>query len=148
PVTNGLYARFMADGGYDDPQYWTPDGWAWKVNTNRTSPRLWNNPKFAGEDRPVIGVSWFEAMAVARWASIRTGMNIRLPTEAEWEWAARSTNVKSLYPWGNTWDAEKLNSGAANLGGTPRGTTTTVGMYSPVGDGPFGHSDQLGQVWE
>ena len=148
PVTNGVYARFMAHGGYDDPQYWTPDGWAWKVSTKRTEPRLWNTPKFAGEERPVVGVSWFEAMAVARWAAIRTGLNVRLPTEAEWEWAARSTNVKSLYPWGGAWDADKLNSGGANVGSTPRGETTPVGTFSPQGDGPFGHGDQLGQVWE
>ncbi|MBX3080361.1 MAG: SUMF1/EgtB/PvdO family nonheme iron enzyme [Anaerolineae bacterium] len=148
PVTNGLYARFMVEGGYSDPQFWTPDGWAWKVSVNRTHPRMWNNPKFAGEDRPVVGVSWFEAMAVAQWASIRTGLNVRLPTEAEWEWAARATNVKSLYPWGGAWDPDKLNSGVAGVGSTNRGSTTPIGLFSPHGDGPFGHGDQLGQVWE
>lgn len=148
PVTNAIYAEFITDQGYRDPQYWTPDGWAWVQRSGRTHPAFWNDPKFAGEDRPVVGVSWFEAMAVARWASSKTGRNIHLPTEAQWEWAARGTNTKSLYPWGGLWDPAKLNSSAAITGGVSRGTTTPVGLFSPAGDGPFGHADLLGQVWE
>jgi formylglycine-generating enzyme required for sulfatase activity/glutaredoxin len=148
PVTNAVYGQFMADGGYATPAYWTPDGWAWRLRTGRTQPRMWGDPKFAGDDKPVVGVSWFEAMAVARWASLKTGMALRLPTEAEWEWAARATNLKSLYPWGGAWDADKLNSGVAGVGSVNRGSTIPVGTFSPAGDGPFGHGDQLGQVWE
>jgi formylglycine-generating enzyme required for sulfatase activity/glutaredoxin len=148
PVTNAFYAQFIDAGGYDQPQYWTPDGWAWRLATGRTQPLYWENPKFAGEDRPVVGVSWFEAMALARWASIESGLNVRLPTEAEWEWAARGTNIRSLYPWGGAWDPTKLNSGFCDERSCCRGSTAPVGLYSPVGDGPFGHADLLGQVWE
>ncbi len=148
PVTNALYGRFLAEGGYDDPQYWTPEAWAWRLRVQRTQPVFWGDPKFAGDDRPTVGVTWYEAMALARWASIRTGLNVRLPTEAEWEWAARSTNLRSLYPWGGAWDPNKLNSGVADVGSQNRGSTTPVGMFSPAGDGPFGHADLLGQVWE
>ncbi len=148
PVTNALYAQFMGARGYDDPRYWTPDGWAWRQSTRRSQPLFWGNPKFAGDDRPVVGVSWYEAMALAHWASMETGSNVRLPTEAEWEWAARGTHIRSLYPWGGAWDPSKLNSGFCDAGITCRGTTAPVGMYSPGGDGPFGHADLLGQVWE
>lgn len=148
PVTNGIYAQFIASDGYLNPEYWTPDGWAWRLNARRTQPANWKNPRFAGDDRPVVGVTWFEAMALAHWASIQTGLSVRLPTEAEWEWAARGTNTRSLYPWGGAWDATKLNSGYSDAGITSHGTTTPVGQYSPGGDGPFGHGDMLGQVWE
>lgn len=148
PTTNGLYAQFMLEGGYDEPAFWTPEGWAWRIRTGRTQPRHWGEPRFAGEDRPVVGVSWFEAMAVARWASVRTGRNIRLPGEAEWEWAAHGENTRSSYPWGGAFDPKKLNSGYSDANHTALKRTTPVGQFSPAGDGPFGHGDQLGQVWE
>ncbi len=148
PVTNGFYAQFIAAGGYDNPAYWTPESWIWRVRTGRRQPLMWGSSKFAGDDRPVVGVSWYEALALAHWVSIETGANVRLPTEAEWEWAARGTNIRSLYPWGGAWDAAKLNSGAPDPNTPSRGMTTPVGMYSPAGDGPFGHGDLLGQVWE
>ncbi len=147
PVTNGLYAQFIAADGYANGDYWTPEGWAWQQHTHRTQPRMWDDPKYAGSDRPVVGVSWFEAMAFTRWASAATGQAIRLPTEAEWEWAARGDNPRWLYPWGGVWDAAKLNSGASDGDTSSHGTTTPVGTF-PRGNGPFGHSDQLGQVWE
>jgi len=148
PVTNAIYAQFIAAEGYTNPEYWTPDGWAWRVGTNRNQPAFWGVPKFSGEDKPVVGVSWFEAMALARWVAVETGLNVRLPTEAEWEYAARVPNSKSLYPWGGAWDAAKLNSGVADVGSPNHGTTTPVGSFSPYGDGPYGHADLLGQVWE
>ncbi|HVO43336.1 MAG TPA: SUMF1/EgtB/PvdO family nonheme iron enzyme [Aggregatilineales bacterium] len=148
PVTNAVFAQFIAAGGYEDYELWTPGGWAWVKQTDRKRPSSWGVEKFAGDDRPVVGVSWYEAVALARWASIMTGENIRLPTEAEWEYAARVPGSRSLYPWGGTWDASRLNSGVADVGSPNRGTTTPVGMFSPAGDGPFGHADLLGQVWE
>lgn len=148
PVTNAIYAQFMAEDGYQDPQFWTPDGWAWRVSTGRIQPLYWNDPHFAGDNRPAVGVSWFEAMAVARWASLKTGRNIHLPGEAEWEWAARRLNTRSNYPWGGAWDPKKLNSGYSDEHHTKYGSTMPVGSFSPAGDAPFGHSDMLGQVWE
>jgi formylglycine-generating enzyme required for sulfatase activity/glutaredoxin len=148
PVTNGLYAQFMAAGGYDSPTYWTPDGWAWRIRTNRQQPRYWGDARFMGDSKPVVGVSWYEAMAFAAWAAAVTGRPVRLPTEAEWEWAARGPNAKWLYPWGGVWDATKLNSGYHDDKHTPHRQPVPVGSYSPAGDAPFGHADMLGQVWE
>lgn len=148
PVTNGLYAQFIAAGGYDTPDFWTPEGWAWRLQTRRTLPKFWDVPRFSGATRPVVGVSWFEAEAFTRWATVATGRAIRLPSEVEWEWAARAENVRWMYPWGGTFNPDYLNSGVEGVGGSTPGTTIPVGSYSPKGDGPFGHADLLGQVWE
>src|SRR5262245_16126147 len=64
PVINGIYAQFMAADSYYNPELWTPDGWAWRLSTNRTQPLFWNDPRFVGDTRPVVGISWFEAMAL------------------------------------------------------------------------------------
>ena len=148
PVTNGLYAGFIAAGGYENAEWWTPEGWAWRSDTRRIAPRLWDDPRYIGAERPVIGVSWFEAMAYSAWASSVTGRALRLPSEVEWEWAARAQNTRWMYPWGGTFNADLLNSGVAGISGTTPGTTIAVGSHSPKGNGPFGHGDQLGQVWE
>lgn len=163
PVTNLVYAQFMTHGGYTDSRFWTPEGWAWVQRTGRTQPYQWSAPNFSGsdvsgsdvsgshfngEDQPVVGLSWYEAMAVAQWAALTTGLAIRLPSEAEWEWAARGANPKNLYPWGAVLDVTKLNSGVPSESHPPVGHTVAVGSYSPQGDGPFGHADLLGQTWE
>jgi formylglycine-generating enzyme required for sulfatase activity len=104
----------------------------------------WQNKK----DHPVINVSWDTAMKYCQWlsnllkAELPTEMMVRLPTEAEWEKAARGTDGRE-YPWGNAFDKDKCNS---SKGG--KGDTTSVGMYSPQGDSPYGCADMAGNVRE
>ena len=94
-------------------------------------------------DHPVVCVSWQDATAYAAWLAKLTGQPWRLPTEAEWEKAARGTDGR-IYPWGNTWDKARANT---NDGGP--GTTTPVGAYAARGDAsPYGAHDQAGNVWE
>ena len=100
PVTAASWARFMADGGYATRALWSDAGWAWKARAGVTAPRAWRRagagwlrPRLGGwapidGREPVHGVSWWEAEAYARWASAHTP-GARLPTEAEWEHAAR-----------------------------------------------------------
>jgi formylglycine-generating enzyme required for sulfatase activity len=92
-------------------------------------------------DHPVVGVSWHDAVAYTAWLSERTGERWRLPTEAEWEKAARGTNGQ-IYPWGNQWDSTRANT---DDGGS--GSTTPVGSY-PSGTSPYGALDMVGNVLE
>lgn len=91
---------------------------------------------------PVVCVSWVEAIAYATWLSMVTGQKWRLPTEAEWEKAARGTDGR-IYPWGDSWDPTRANTGD----GGP-GTTTPVGAYGQRGASPYGAQDMAGNVAE
>jgi sulfatase modifying factor 1 len=94
------------------------------------------------EDHPVANVSWNDAVAFCDWLSQTTGLDFGLPTEAEWEKAARGTDGR-IYPWGDEFDARRLNSREGNVQ-----DTTPVGWYSPGGDSPYGVADMCGNTWE
>jgi formylglycine-generating enzyme required for sulfatase activity len=140
PVTNAQYQLFLEAGGYDEKRWWTDEGWAFKESEGRTEPHYWRNEKWNQPECPVVGASWYEALAFARWAGGT------LPSEAEWEkaasWDARAGR-KRCYPWGNEWDAKRCNS----KGEGPE-RTTPVGQYSPQGDSAYGLADVAGNVWE
>ncbi|MDX6312070.1 MAG: gamma-glutamyl hercynylcysteine S-oxide synthase, partial [Streptomyces sp.] len=152
PVSNGAYGRFIEDGGYDDPRWWTEAGWAHIREHGVTAPLfwrresgdLWLHRRFGvtepvPPDEPVLHVSWYEADAYARWAGRR------LPTEAEWEKAARhdpATGRSLRYPWG---DADP-GPGHANLGQRHL-RPAPVGSY-PEGASPLGVRQLIGDVWE
>ena len=90
-------------------------------------------------DHPVTDVTWHDALAYCRWLDEHTGLPVMLPSEAEWEKAARGTDG-CIYPWGNQAPAQSLCN---NEGGT-----TPVGRYSPQGNSPYGCVDMTGNVWE
>jgi formylglycine-generating enzyme required for sulfatase activity len=75
---------------------------AFRHATGRVAAPFQHQPEFAHPAQPVAGVSWFEAVAYCGWLSSQTAERFRLPTEAEWEWAARGGLDQCLYPWGNT----------------------------------------------
>jgi len=92
-------------------------------------------------DHPVVYITWEEAQDYARWLAQATGEDWRLPTEAEWEKAARGTDGR-IYPWGDHW-----SQGRANVGRSGPSTITPVGSY-PRGASPYGVQDMAGNVWE
>jgi formylglycine-generating enzyme required for sulfatase activity len=138
PVTNAQWRLFMDDGGYDSQGWWSKAGWQAKQKENWSRPRYWDNLRFNGPNQPVVGISWYEATAYCRWLSSKLGYTVRLPSEAEWEKAARGSDGR-VYPWGNAWDAARAN--------TRIGATTPVGCYL-AGASFCDALDMSGNVWE
>lgn len=141
PVTVSQYQRFVADGGYQEKAYWTEAGWHTKEEAGWTEPRYWHDPRATAPNQPVVGVSWYEAVAYCCWLSVVTGHTFRLPDEVMWEKAARGCDGR-LYPWDDKWDPTRLNAFETDIG-----QTTPVGMF-PGGVSPFGVYDASGNVWE
>jgi iron(II)-dependent oxidoreductase len=154
PVTNRQFLAFMADGGYERPELWTVEGWAWRKEADLRHPQFWSGDgddpagwtrlRFGRRealpaDEPVQHVCWYEADAYARWAGGR------LPTEAEWEKAASwspTEGRKRRFPWGD----DGPTPATANLGGRLRRPTPT-GSY-PGGASAYGCQQLIGDVWE
>jgi formylglycine-generating enzyme required for sulfatase activity len=140
-VTNEEFKEFVDGGGYDRKEFWTREGWRWREENRISEPKYLHDRKWNGSNFPVVGISWFEAEAYANWLSERTGHQYCLPTEAEWEKAARGT--KSFkYPWGEHFDKNLCNSDVSGLD-----RTSPVGIF-PEGKSPYGCFDMAGNVWE
>ena len=125
------------------------------VRTGHAEPQDWKN-QLKKLDHPVVYVNWLDAFDYAEWLAGRSGQKWRLPTEAEWEKAARGTDGR-IYPWGDSFDPNRCNTadeqGRARIGGT-----TPVGSYpkdpnnpgdrASDGRSPYGAYDMAGNVWE
>jgi formylglycine-generating enzyme required for sulfatase activity len=136
PVTNAEFASFVQNS-YSDRACWSDEGWAWRESNGIVKPRFWDDPEwtaYLGPHQPVVGVSWYEAEAFAR----ASGM--RLPTEAEWERAARGDDGRR-YPWGDDWIPDY-----AHHRGGDRHTLPVRSLPGNVS--PFGLYDCAGNVWE
>lgn len=145
PVTNRQYAAFIQATRHRQPDVdrktWDAAGYALPYARTREFAWRQRRPPAGREDHPVVLVSQGDALAYAAWLSRRTGMKWRLPIELEWEKAARGADGRH-FPWGNEFDASRLNSHDAGPF-----ATTPVGSY-PAGASPFGLLDAAGQVFE
>ena len=124
PVTNQQYQAFVREGGI--------------------SPQDWDGDQYPqGKDaHPVVYVSWEDTIAYCKWLSGKTGKVYRLPTEAEWEKAARGEDGR-IWSWGNDFGDKNANTAEAKIG-----DTTPVGQFSPQGDSLYSCADMIGNVWE
>lgn len=155
PVTNALFEAFVKKAVHKTQAEKDGFGWVWNGKEWVKTPGAdWAHPRgpdtgIAGlENHPVVQVLWKDAQAYCAWlnreygSGLPRGLVFRLPTEAEWEKAARGTDGR-IHPWGNPFDAALCNS----LENGP-GRTTPVGRFSPQGDSPYGCADVSGNVWE
>ncbi len=156
-TTNEEFADFIAAGGYERREWWSAEGWTWREQENWTCPLYWTRAGSAqtnghnwhartmfddgtlAPQHPVVGVSWYEAEAYARF------VGKRLPTEVEWEKAAAwadDTKHKRLFAWGD--DAPDETRGNFDF---HHWGTTPVGSFT-AGASPYGGLDMNGNVWE
>ncbi len=172
PVTNLEYAAFYDAKGYEEQDHWSRDGWNWRTGKwdsdlsfiedeklrgqykewlalrpveLRDKPFFWEDPQWNMPNLPVVGVSWFEVEAYCNWLSRATSKLYRLPTEAEWEKAARGKN-NFVWAWGNTWNGDLCNNADKDTA-EKLNRTSPVGMY-PDGASGYGALDMMGNVWE
>lgn len=140
PITNVQFRVFVEDGGYFKREYWTARGWQWREKTGQRRGLI-EDPVWGIDNRPVVAVTWHEAVAYTRWLASRTGRPFRLPTEAEWERAASGTERRK-YPWGS-----RTSDDTANHRETGIGQTSAVGIFHQDCT-PEGVYDMGGNVWE
>ncbi len=139
PITNAQYQVFLDDpGGYADEKWWafSPHAQAWRADHPAPQPS-----QFKGDERPREMVSWYDAMAFCYWLSDRLGVTVMLPSENQWQRAARGDDCRA-YPWGDKFDKDRCNTNESKL------KMTTLVMRYPSGTSPFGVFDMAGNVWE
>jgi len=170
PVTNAQYARFVKDEGYHRREFWSEEGWAWREKQPRDQLGYWSSAFSKNPIVPVANVNHYEAVAYCNWLTqqLRLSPNqfgainiqppslirsladspflVRLPSEVEWERAARGVDGRE-YPWGNTFEQWRANTGEnepeRNLGIGTMAVCTYLQGVSPVGAW-----DMSGNVWE
>jgi tetratricopeptide (TPR) repeat protein len=139
PVTNEQFQVFIdAPDGYKHPAWWDFSEAALAWRKENTAPK---ESGFKGDTLPREMVCWYEAMAFCRWLSAKTGLNITLPTEMQWQRAAQGDDGRE-YPWGNKFDKGRCNTDESGIR-----QTTPVDRY-PQGASPYGVLDMSGNVSE
>ena len=135
PITNAQYQTFTNDVGYHEERWWQD------LNKPELKKSRWDQP-----NRPRTDVDWYEAVAFSRWLSGQLNQPIRLPTEQEWEKAARGTDGRQ-YTWGDDYSNGYANVDESRQKGEYLQQTTAVGLY-PHDKSPYGVRDMAGNIWE
>ena len=147
PVTVSQYKDFLDAGGSREELWWDPEAWAWLQGKafgwgreNRSRPDRWRI-QLRRLHHPVVGITWFEAQAYCTWLSAETKQVVRMPTEEQWEWAARGDDSRP-FPWGEEFDLEITNT----IEGNRRDTVTAGSLTADIS--PFGVLEMGGNVQE
>jgi formylglycine-generating enzyme required for sulfatase activity len=135
PITNSQYQTFIDAGGYAEERWWRD------LKKPEPEKSTWEQ-----SNRPRTNVDWYEAVAFTRWLTAQLNQPIRLPTEQEWEKAARGADGRQ-YPWGNEYINGYANVDESEEKGEYLEQTTAVGLY-PKDKSPYGVRDMAGNVWE
>ena len=138
PVTVFEFKCFVDNGGYEERRFWADD-WSFRAKEKWVSPNDWED-QLEHLNRPVTGVSWFEACAYCKWLSECTKLRYHLPPDKAW--VAAATNSDGEYPWGSAAPNNELMNYEHNVG-----ACSPVGVY-PAGAAPGGFLDMAGNVWE
>jgi formylglycine-generating enzyme required for sulfatase activity len=141
PVTNAQYGAFIEAGGYTDRSWWGEVGWQMRQREGWTESRYWHSRDWNRPNCPVVGVSWYEALAFCRWWGAVRGQSITLPTEQQWQRAAQGDDGRP-YPWGNEEPDHTRCNWRRNV------DETTLVTHYASGASPFGVMDMSGNVWE
>jgi formylglycine-generating enzyme required for sulfatase activity len=149
PVTVAQFRPFIEQGGHREDRYWSKTGLEYRGE----APWHWDDPTWTLANHPVIGVSWYEAEAYCNWLNERLPPDqaVRLPTEAEWEWAARGPEGRR-YPWGDEWESWRCNSSESGINRTSvvgcfPGSAENYWWKAILPDSGAVH-DLAGNVWE
>lgn len=147
PVTVNEFSEFIKETGYRTTAEKSGSGFVFTPGFQEVKDADWKHPFGPGtnikrkKDHPVTQVSWYDALKYCEWLSERTANKYRLPTEAEWEKAARGMDGR-IFPWGDKWNSKICNAEYRIK------DTTPVGKFSPDSDSPFGCCDMSGNVFE
>ncbi|MFM0324085.1 SUMF1/EgtB/PvdO family nonheme iron enzyme [Caballeronia glebae] len=140
PVTNARFVRFIESEGYHDAAYWTTMGWDFVQSHHIVKPLYWDDVVWNQPDQPVTGVSWWEALAFAKFEG-KT-----LPTEAQWEYAAGKG--EAIYPWGSASPIEKFANYAPGCEPSELRRRSTSVYAHPAGVSQIGCHDMAGNLNE
>lgn len=144
PITNAQFRAFIDDGGYQNETWWTRGGLKKIQAEGWTQPAQWESSRWTGDDYPVVGVSWYEAVAFSIWLRHKSNYKISLPTDAQWQRAAQGDDGRA-YPWGDDWNGDFCNNKVPPQNAD---RTMPVTHFEQVGQSPYGVVDLSGNVFE
>lgn len=144
PITNAQFGLFVDDGGYQNEQWWTKEGLKKLKAEGWDKPALWDSSKWNGDDYPVVGVSWYEAIAFCIWLRHQSGEKVMLPNDAQWQ-RASSGDMNLLYPWGQDWNENFCNNNVKPNVGT---RTMPVTHFEQAFTSPYKVVDMAGNIFE
>ncbi len=145
PVTNEQFTVFVQSGGYQDETLWTTIGWRWQANKQIQYPHYWHDNKFNRRQQPVVGISWYTAIAFCAWLSRETVDDWTLPSEAQWEIAIRDKSEATIT------QPETINGADKGLGypiAVDKGHIHNNGLINMLGNISEWTRSRWGRNWQ